>query len=114
MKRARKSILTATLIAAALFAANFSFAQDEKKWDEPPAVTKSVAPKNPNKIEGMVSANVVIDETGQVESATIHRSTDPSLDDLVLSTVKQWRFSPAKLDGKAIKATIRVPFKFES
>ena len=114
MKRTRNLIRSIALIAVALMVASLSHSQDEKKWDEPPSVTKSVAPQNPNKIAGMVSANVVIDESGQVESATIHKSTDNALDEYVLSSVKQWRFAPAKLDGKAIKATIRVPFKFES
>lgn len=83
-------------------------------WDEQPSVKKSVAPDNPNKLEGMVMATITIDEKGFVVGAEISKSTDATLDAPVLDAVKQWRFNPAKKGGAAIACTINVPFKFKS
>ncbi len=113
MNRIKASLRTIALFALATVFVGVSSAADEKAWDEQPTVKKSIAPDNPNKITGMVTATIVIDEDGGVENATISKSTDASLEEPVLVALKQWRFSPAKLDGKAIKCTIKVPFKFQ-
>lgn len=83
-------------------------------WDEQPSVKKSVAPDNPNNLNGMVMATLNIDEKGFVVSAEISKSTDAALDKEVLDAVKQWRFNPAKKGGSAISCKINVPFKFKS
>ncbi|MEM9160260.1 MAG: energy transducer TonB [Verrucomicrobiota bacterium] len=99
-------------IAFAVFSPS-AIAQD-KKWDVQPSVKKSVAPTNPNNIAGLVTAKIEIDEKGNVVTAEISKATDQSLEAPVLDALKQWRFTPAKLAGKPIPCTIKVPFKFTS
>lgn len=104
-------IILAIAIASFCFTATTSAA--EKKWDVQPKIKKSVAPVNPNKIVGMVSATIVIKVDGTIGEAKIAKSTDPLLEQPVLDALKKWRFHPAKLNGEAIECTIKVPFKFQ-
>ena len=46
---------------------------------------------------------VVIDETGQVESATLLRPFLPGFDTDVVAAAKKWRFRPATLTGVPVK-----------
>jgi TonB family protein len=46
---------------------------------------------------------IIIDETGSVEAATIRMSVNPVYDRLVLATTKNWRYRPATLDGAPVK-----------
>lgn len=99
-----------SFVAISLFA---TVAVQAADWDEQPAVKKTVAPDNPQKLEGMVMATITIDEKGFVTEASIKKSTDASLDEPTLAAVKQWLFTPAKKGGAAIACTINVPFKFK-
>ena len=113
MKRTKSSLRTIALLALGLLLAGVSYADGDQKWDVQPSVKKSVSPDNPNKITGMVTALIVIDADGNVKEASISKSTDSSLEEPVLSALKQWRFAPAQLDGKPIECKIKVPFKFQ-
>ena len=46
---------------------------------------------------------VVIDETGKVESAVMRQSMGSIYDNSVLQATKQWRYQPAVKDGKPVK-----------
>jgi TonB family protein len=46
---------------------------------------------------------IIIDENGEVESATIRTSVNPVYDRLVLATAKSWRYRPATLGGEPVK-----------
>jgi TonB family protein len=46
---------------------------------------------------------IVIDETGRVESAVVRRSMNPRYDKLILTASRNWRYKPATLDGEPIK-----------
>jgi TonB family protein len=46
---------------------------------------------------------IVIDETGEVETATIRASVNPVYDRLVLATARSWRYKPATLAGTPVK-----------
>ena len=46
---------------------------------------------------------IIIDETGEVESATIRMSVNPVYDRLVLATARSWRYKPATLAGEPVK-----------
>ena len=46
---------------------------------------------------------VIISETGAVESATMRSPVNPVYDRLVLSAAKNWRFQAATLDGRPVK-----------
>ncbi|MBD5779523.1 energy transducer TonB [Pelagicoccus sp. NFK12] len=113
MNRFKSSLTSLLILALAAFAANAVSAADAK-WDVQPSVKKSVAPANPNGIEGMAMALVTISADGTVASVTIDKSTDASLEQPVLDAIKQWRFNPAQLNGSPIECSIKVPFKFKS
>ena len=51
---------------------------------------------------------VIIDETGAVESATIVTSLDPRYNALVLGAAKSWRYRPATVDGVPVKFRKRI------
>jgi TonB family protein len=51
---------------------------------------------------------VVIDETGAVQSASIVVSLDPRYNQLVLGAAKFWRYRPATLDGVPVKFRKRI------
>ena len=46
---------------------------------------------------------IIIDETGEVESATVRMSVNPVYDRLVLATARSWRYKPATLAGEPVK-----------
>lgn len=46
---------------------------------------------------------VIINESGEVESATMRMSVNPVYDRLVLATAKSWRYKPATLNGVPVK-----------
>jgi len=54
---------------------------------------------------------VIINEAGEVESATMRMSVNPVYDRLMLATVKNWRYKPATLNGVPVK--FRKIIKFD-
>jgi TonB family protein len=46
---------------------------------------------------------IVIDERGTVESASIVRSVTPSYDEVLVQAALAWRFGPARKDGKPVR-----------
>ena len=61
------------------------------------------APKGttPGLYQGLVE--VIIDEAGRVESATIRRSISASFDAELLAATEKWRFQPATRNGQPVK-----------
>jgi TonB family protein len=80
-----------------------------------PAVVRQELPPFPGQVviprQGMIE--IVIDETGAVESAMMRISVSPAYDQIALSTAKTWRYRPATLNGvpvkyrKAVQVTIK-------
>jgi TonB family protein len=80
-----------------------------------PAVVRQELPPFPGQVviprQGMIE--IVIDETGAVESAMMRISVSAAYDQLALSTAKTWRYRPATLNGvpvkyrKAVQVTIK-------
>lgn len=52
---------------------------------------------------------LLINESGAVESASMLTSLDPQYDRVVLTAAKSWQYQPAKAGGKAVKFQKRVP-----
>jgi protein TonB len=82
----------------------------------PPARTSYTAPVYPPiaiqaRREGTVILEAVIDEAGAVRDVTVVRSV-PLLDRAAIEAVRQWRYSPTRLNGEpvAIILTVRVTF----
>ena len=63
-------------------------------------------------IEGSVMADVSVDETGKVREPFILVSGGDLLDQVTLHTVRQWQFTPFKINGAARMAERYVPENF--
>jgi len=63
-------------------------------------------------IEATVVVRFVVTETGEVTNVTIVRG-HPLFNDVVLATVKTWRYRPAIHEGRPVSTfkTVRIPFK---
>jgi TonB family protein len=62
-------------------------------------------------VQGVVIAEVVVNEAGLVSDAKIVRSV-PLLDDAALTAVRNWRYTPALVDGKAVPVKMTVTVNF--
>lgn len=83
-----------------------------------PVVIKISSPEYPKialktGLTGVVHVEIVINENGKIEKATVVKSTNHVFDKPSLKAAKESKFKPAMLDGKPIKTTVTVPFKFE-
>jgi TonB family protein len=53
---------------------------------------------------GMAGAvEIVIDQNGDVESATMQTPVLSGYDDIVISAARNWRYEPAKVNGRPVK-----------
>jgi protein TonB len=64
------------------------------------------------KVEGEVQVQIVIGEEGKVEGATAIAG-NPILTKAAIDTVKDWKFTPFKNDGKNVKAQTVLSFMFK-
>ena len=81
----------------------------------PPGVIRQDLPPYPGQVpilrQGMIE--VLIDETGVVESALMRISVSAAYDNLALAAARNWRFRPAMMNGapvkyrKAVQVTIK-------
>lgn len=62
-------------------------------------------------IQGTVLVKAHVREDGAVDSVQVARSI-PLLDGAAMAAVRQWRFEPARLKGKAVAVWAVVPVKF--
>jgi hypothetical protein len=83
----------------------------------PPLVLRQELPPYNVRVPGVTSGSmeVVIDERGMVERATIKTSVNPMYDRLAVSAARNWRYQAASIDGtpvkyrKVIQITIKPP-----
>jgi periplasmic protein TonB len=67
-----------------------------------------------NKVEGAVICEVVINEQGKVESATVQKSSgSANLDQAAIDAIEKWTFEPATLDGKPVAVFYHLAINFE-
>ena len=81
-----------------------------------PVKTTHVAPLYPvvarqAHIEGVVILEAVLDDQGRVESVRVLRSIS-LLDQAAVDAVRQWRFTPALLNGQAVPVVMTVTVNF--
>ncbi len=63
--------------------------------------------------EGRVTLTVEVGPNGRVGSVRVSSSSGSAvLDSAAISAVKRWSFVPEQKNGKAVTATLRVPFRF--
>jgi protein TonB len=82
----------------------------------PPQKIAHVAPRYPviareGRVEGTVILEAIIDTSGRVESARVLRSI-ALLDDAALDAVRQWRFTPARLNDRPVPVVMTVTVTF--
>ena len=66
------------------------------------------------RVEGLVLLQAVVNRDGTVGEVRITRSLDRvfGLDEEALRTVKQWRFRPARKDGKPVAMVVPIELRF--
>ena len=114
----KKSLLKFPLIALALFAAAASVRADSA-FDEAPTPLRTQAPVYPDSlrregISGLVSISVSIDESGNVASTSVSKSSNPAFDQAALDAVARWKFKPAKKAGQPVAVTVVLPVRFNN
>ena len=109
-----------SVAVTAAFAIGLVFPVIAKDKITPPVLLEKIEPKYPadaksEKIQGSVKIQAVIDAAGKVAEATASESPDPRLSQAAVDAVKQWKFKPAQVAGKAVKAktTITVNFRLK-
>ncbi len=88
-------------------------------WDQKPAVVRSRTAVTPPQLnapgfKGLVSLQVILDETGKVSHAAVSKSTHEELEEAAIEAIRRWSFKPAQVAGKNVKARIAISFKFEA
>ncbi len=68
----------------------------------------------PEWIRGDVIVEVTIDEQGSVIGTRVLQTVGFGLDDIIVQTLRQWRYIPAKVDGVAVASREDVHFHFPS
>lgn len=57
-------------------------------------------------------ARLVVTETGHVRSPQLLRPLDPATDSAALESLCQWRFEPARRDGKPVAIRMQMTVSF--
>jgi protein TonB len=71
-----------------------------------PAIAQSA------RVQGMVIIQATIGVDGSVVDATVLRSV-PLLDEAALTAVRQWRYTPTRLNGEAVAVIMTVTVNFQ-
>ena len=95
----------------------FAAYQRVTKGMKPPKATRSPDPEFPiipadAEPRGVVVMLVGINAKGRVELVHVLRASNDAFQQSAVSTVKTWKFSPAKKDGKPVPVQVTVEMKF--
>jgi TonB family protein len=94
----------------------------EREEVQEPEVIHKVDPAYPDEarragLQGEVVVEVIIDEEGLVEEAKVVAAVEdaPVLGKAAVDAIRQWKFTPAEIDGAAVKviSTISVRFRLQ-
>jgi periplasmic protein TonB len=64
------------------------------------------------KYQGVVTLDIVVGADGRVHNARVIHSLGMGLDEKALESVKQWKFDPAKKDGRAVACAFSIEVDF--
>lgn len=87
--------------------------------DDPPQATLQVPMQYPPRakargIKGYVVLSLLIGVTGEIEQVTIVESYPEGVfDDAALQGINQWKFTPARYQGQAVRAWARQRVRFD-
>ena len=73
-----------------------------------------VRAKLPEWIQGDVIVEVTISEQGEVTQTVVLSTVGFGLEDIIVQTLRQWHFTPAKVDGISVASRQDVRFHFPS
>ncbi|MCX6132776.1 MAG: TonB family protein [Ignavibacteriales bacterium] len=66
-----------------------------------------------DRIEGTVSLNVNVSETGEVLNAWVAQGVREDLNHAALEAIQNFKFKPAKVKGKPVPVPLSIPFNFK-
>jgi TonB family protein len=117
-KPASDSSMSTTTPAATMDDEAFNSYLRVTKGMKPPKATKSPDPDYPQipadaEPNGIVVMLVGINEKGHVDLVHVLRASNDAFQNSAVSTVKTWKFSPARKDGKAVPVKVTVEMKFQ-
>ena len=83
----------------------------------PPQVVRQVEPEytsaaRAKRLEGVVTVYVEVSVKGVPENIKVVRSLNAELDSRAVRAGEQWRFQPAKRDGKPVAMSARIDVQF--
>jgi protein TonB len=64
------------------------------------------------RVQGLVIIEATIDTSGRVQAARVLRSDSPLLNDEALSAVRQWTYTPTRLNGVPVSVIMTVTVHF--
>ena len=73
---------------------------------------KPVYPSEAMGIDGVVVLECVVETDGSVGDIRVVKPLDPALDQAAVAALEQWRFKPARKEGKAVRALVDVEMAF--
>ena len=85
--------------------------------DQKPMAVKMSGPQFPTtwsrlNISGAAWVSFIVDETGATTQVQCARATDKEFGEAAIAAVKQWRFKPARKDGKVVACAIDQLMEF--
>jgi TonB family protein len=85
----------------------------DTKFLEPIKIVKAIYPlqADKDKLQGEVMVKFTVSESGDVEKVEVI-SGNPILAGAAADAARKWKFKPVIRNGKAVKATTKVPFDF--
>ncbi len=116
-KAADSSSMSTTTPAATTDDAAFAAYQRITKDMKPPKATHAPDPKYPDvpadaEPNGVVVMLVGINSKGRVELVHVLRSSNAVFEASAVTTVRTWKFSPAKKDGQPVPVQVTVEMRF--
>ena len=107
----RNKFCLAVTLLAAFVAINANAAEVAYTPPVPIVFKEAVYPVN-SVATGTVVIVAVVERDGQVSEAKVMKSV-ASLDEPSVRAAKQWRFEPARLDGKPIRSKTSISFVYD-
>lgn len=99
-------------LVVTIAAAQEQLEQQPPRFDPPTVVSAAEAIYPLQSIAwGTVVLEVSLDDTGKITDVRVVRGI-PSLTEPAVRSARQWKFQPAKLDGKPIPSKVPVAFSF--
>lgn len=118
MKTLKVSLVATALLASVLLnAGNTPTQAPEEQTLVRPVVLVRVLPEYPAEMlshqqEGRVLLQTFINAQGDVLGVRVLEATHPEFGQAAARAVRQWEFSPAMKNGKAVEIVVNIPLRF--